>query len=82
MLEITSQNTGIHFHIGNPVGEFQPSQTAYHFTRKDYFSWSQLIQTTLKSEDKLIHLLGIGPKTEDSIFDAWEKKDSIIMTEL
>lgn len=36
---------------------------------KDYLSWFQLIQTTIKEKSKLSHLLGTEPKPEDLTLD-------------
>lgn len=49
------------------------------FPGKDYLSWSELIQTTLKGKGKLNYLLDSGPKSGDPTFDDQDKEDSMIM---
>jgi hypothetical protein len=47
---------------------------------KNYLKWSQLVRTFLKGKGKLSHLLGKGPSTRDSKFDAWDEEYSMVMS--
>ncbi|RDX93264.1 hypothetical protein CR513_24502, partial [Mucuna pruriens] len=38
------------------------------------------ICTTLKGHKKLSHIEGNGPPRDDSMFEAWDDDDSLIMT--
>lgn len=42
--------------------------------------WSQVVQTKLKGKGKLNHLIGPQPSKEDPKFEAWDIKDSLIMS--
>ena len=61
-------------------GELQNIQAAYRLDGKNYLKWSQLVRTVLKGKEKINHLMGTGPKPEDPRFEAWDEKDSMIMT--
>lgn len=47
---------------------------------KIYLKWSQLIRNYLKGIGKIQRRIGTGPKQDDTDFDAWDEKDSMIMS--
>ena len=59
--------------------ELQQINAAYRFDGKNYFIWSQLNQTIFKGKGKISHIIGTGPKKEDTAYAAWDKEDSMII---
>lgn len=78
--ETTSNTQSEEIQSNHALGELQNIQAAYRLNGKNYLKWSQLVRTLLKGKGKLSHLLGTGPKTGEPGFEAWDEKDSLIMS--
>ena len=62
------------------IGDLQNVRASYRLNGKNYLKWSQFIRTYLKGKGRLDHLLGTGLAKEDSVFEAWDEEDSMIMS--
>lgn len=47
---------------------------------RNYLKWSQFDKKYLKGKERLDNLLGIGPKREKSMFEAWNEVECLIMS--
>ena len=61
------------------MGDLQNVRASYRLYEKNYLKWSQFIKTYLKGKGRLSHILRIKPKKGDSMFEEWEKHDSMII---
>ena len=61
------------------MGDLQNVRASYRLNEKNYLKWSQFIKTYLKGKGRLSHILRIRPKKGDSMFEEWEKHDSMII---